>query len=163
MDDGCKATIVKGKRAGEVCGKTLYGDTDKCWGHQPKAVKDEKGFGGPQEGSGPPRRPRMSDMFWEVYEEKRSELRAAVDEALTAERAVVVGNGPTAHVELVPDHPTRLKALDMVADRTDGKPRQSVEMSGPEGSPITANLITDPSLAEAARDVLRRAATSSSD
>lgn len=163
MDDGCKAIVTKGERKGEVCGKPLYDGTDKCWGHQPKEVKDAKGFGGPQEGSGPKPRPRASDMFWEVYEEKRDALRKAIDEALEADRAVVVGNGPSAHVEHVPDHPTRLKALDMVLDRTDGKPRQSLEMSGPEGSTIPIGVVMDDELAQKARDVLRDAAASSGD
>lgn len=133
---GCKATISKGKRKGEVCGKQTYCDTDKCWGHQPKEVKAEKGFGGAQEGSGRPRRPRLSELYAEVAEEKREEIRAVLDRGLKAKRAVVVGNGPSAHVEEVEDIPTQLKTVAEITDRTDGKARQAVELTGEDGGPI---------------------------
>lgn len=163
MDSGCKATVSKGSREGEVCGKPLWGDTEKCWGHQPKEVKEAKGFGGAQEGSGRPRRPREIELYQEVANEFQEEIRQALRDGLTAKRAVVVGNGSDAHTEEVDDIPTRLKTVDMIADRLHGKPRQSTEISGPQGQPIAATVITDSDVAEAARDVLRRAASSGGD
>jgi hypothetical protein len=111
------------------------------------------------ENGGRPRKPRTSEIYAQVAEEMREEIREVLKRGLMATRHVVVGNGPEAHVEEIPDIPMQVKTAAELADRTDGKPRQSVEMSGPEGQPITTNLISDPSLAQAARDVLRRAAT----
>ena len=42
---------------------------------------------------------------------ERNETLSVLFDALGAERAVVVGNGPTAHVQHVPDIPTRLAAV----------------------------------------------------
>jgi hypothetical protein len=58
--------------------------------------------------------------------EVNSELRAI---AFHAVRPVVVGNGPSAYVELQPDYPTRLAALREMLDRGYGKPKQSSEVT----------------------------------
>jgi hypothetical protein len=46
-------------------------------------------------------------------------------EALTAARAIVVGNGPTAYVEMAADHLTRIAAVRELLDRSYGRPSQS--------------------------------------
>lgn len=117
-------------------------DNGFCMAHQPDNVKDSRGFGGSQEGSGRPRKPRLSELYAEVAEEMREKIREVLVEGLNADRGVVVGNGPTAHVEQVPDIPTRLKTAAEIADRTDGKPRQAIEHSGPEGGPMEVVPVT---------------------
>jgi hypothetical protein len=76
-----------------------------------------------------------------LREDVRDMLEAAtpkaaqrVIEALDAERPVVVGNGPHAHVELHPDHDVRLKAYHAIFDRLHGKPAQ--EVTGADGGPL---------------------------
>ncbi len=54
--------------------------------------------------------------------------------ALDAERAIVVGNGPTASVEMVPDHGERIKAANALLDRRYGKPNQAI--TGEDGGPL---------------------------
>lgn len=44
---------------------------------------------------------------------------------------------------IVTDHDTRIKAADRVADRYLGKPAQAVELSGPDGGPITVEHEVD--------------------
>jgi hypothetical protein len=61
-------------------------------------------------------------------------------EARKATRHVVVGNGPTAHVEEVPDIPTRLAAAKEVMDRTHGKSKQVNEITGADGGPLTVTF-----------------------
>lgn len=64
-----------------------------------------------------------------------------VIEALDADRPVVVGNGPGARMELVPDHDVRIKAANTIMDRIHGKPAQ--EISGPDGGPLFGSLVPD--------------------
>lgn len=153
----CKATTIRD----EPCKSPSVQANGFCVAHQPQEVKDSIGFGGAQPGSGRPRRPREIELYQEVATEFQEEIRQALRDGLTAKRSVVVGNGPDAHTEEVEDIPTRLKTVDMIADRLHGKPRQATEISGPEGHPLTTNIISDPEIAEAARAVLRRAAPSS--
>jgi hypothetical protein len=55
------------------------------------------------------------------------ETLAPLKEALSAEKSVVVGNGPQAHVEKVPDIPTRMAAARELLDRGYGRPKQTVD------------------------------------
>jgi hypothetical protein len=130
---GCKATT----KAGNACKSTSVQDNGFCFSHQPAEVRESKGFSA-EAGhlGGRPRRPRLSELYAEVAEEKREEIRAVLDRGLQAKRSVVVGNGPTAHVQEVEDIPTQLKTVAEITDRTDGKARQSVELTGDEGGPI---------------------------
>jgi hypothetical protein len=50
-------------------------------------------------------------------------------DALQAERAVVVGNGPSATMEMVPDYSTRIAAVRELLDRGYGRPKQSSEVT----------------------------------
>jgi hypothetical protein len=59
---------------------------------------------------------------------RSGEVCDALWAALHAERALVVGNGPTAHLELVPDHPTRIAAARELLDRAYGRTRQASEV-----------------------------------
>lgn len=153
----CKATT----KAGGDCKAAPLTDSEFCLAHSDAETRRSMGFVG--ENGGRPRKPRLSELYAEVAEEMRDEIREVLKRGLKAQRAVVVGNGPSAHVEEVEDIPTQLKTAAEIADRTDGKPRQSVEMSGPEGEPISASIIFDPETADKARDVLRRASTSGGD
>jgi siroheme synthase (precorrin-2 oxidase/ferrochelatase) len=63
--------------------------------------------------------------------------------ALEAERSVVVGNGPTAHVETVEDIPTRIAAARELLDRAYGRSKSSSEIT----------LISDDVLAQAMRQM----------
>jgi hypothetical protein len=53
---------------------------------------------------------------------------APLFEALTATRAVVVGNGPSAYVDAVDDFPTRIVAVRELLDRAYDKPRSAVNV-----------------------------------
>lgn len=73
---------------------------------------------------GRPRAPRAVDVLRERLEARIDDWLQVLEDARTAERGVVVGDGPTAHVEFFDDHPTRLKAFREVFDRGYGKPMQ---------------------------------------
>jgi hypothetical protein len=87
-------------------------------------------FVGGRPGSGRPRKPREIDVIREWIEERTGEIAAALwVTAFTAERAVVVGNGPTAHIVMVPDEPIRLASRKELLDRGYGRPQQSAEIT----------------------------------
>lgn len=60
-------------------------------------------------------------------------------EALKADRAVVVGSGPAATVEMVPDHDVRIKAGEKIMNRIHGTPSQ--EVTGTDGGPLFAATV----------------------
>lgn len=55
-------------------------------------------------------------------------------EALDADRGIVVGEGDTATIEMVPDWNMRVKAAAIILDRVAGKPVQ--EIATEEGRPL---------------------------
>ena len=56
---------------------------------------------------------------------------------------MVVGTGPKARVETVPDIPTRMRAANAVLDRVYGKAKQSVDVAE-----VTPNRFADKSIEE---------------
>jgi hypothetical protein len=72
------------------------------------------------------------DIIRERIEQDVDPVLAPLWAGLQAERAVVVGNGPTAHVEFAPDYATRIAAARELLDRGYGRPMQAtaVEHSG---------------------------------
>lgn len=140
----CKGTT----RAGKACSAYPLTDSDFCLAHSDEERRASVGFTG-EAGKlgGRPRKPRVVDVLREKVEDEIEEWLEPLYEARKATKHVVVGNGPTAHVEEVPDIPTRLAATREVIDRTHGKARQSVELSGADGGPVK---LTFAELAEAA-------------
>lgn len=137
----CKATT----RAGEPCRSTSLWDNGLCFGHQPAEVKAKHGFS-PENGKrgGRPRKPTLIEVWREQVEKDYEKVLAVFREGLEAERALVVGNGPTAHLETAPDIPTRIKAAESYVDRVYGKPTQTTELSGPGGKPIEHDVVELP-------------------
>lgn len=137
----CKSPPMKG---GEYC---LSHDADKSASVGFVAEAGRLG--------GRPRRPREIELIQEVAEERKAELRAVYADGLVADRAVVVGNGPTAHVEHVPDYPHRHRVAESMIDRLCGKAVQMVDVSS-ESRSITLQLdATDPETRVALHEFLR--------
>lgn len=100
------------------------------------------------------RRPRFLDSLRETVENEVAEFMAPYREAMSAEKPVPVGNGRYARVEMVPDHRTRIQAVEAIADRAFGKPKQVQEISGPGGGPIVTEVPTDPEREKAVATIL---------
>lgn len=113
-------------KAGKPCRSTSVRDNGLCFAHQPEEVRESHGFGGPQPGAGRPRSPRVVDVLRERIEADIDRWLQPLEDALTADRGVVVGDGPHARVEFVPDHGKRLKAQEQAFDRAFGRPTQPV-------------------------------------
>jgi hypothetical protein len=129
----CKATNAKGAPCGAnplrpgtiIEGIAVSGDY--CRQHD-QDLPDSARIGGATPGAGRKPKPHVVDIIRERIEERSGEVLDALWAALKAERAVVVGNGPTAHVELVSDHPTRIAAARELLDRAYGRTRQANEV-----------------------------------
>jgi hypothetical protein len=94
---------------------------------------------------GRPRNPSVIDRLREKVEAQSDEIVSKLwDLVENATRTVVVGTGPNAYTEVVPDNDLRLKALRELLDRSHGRPKQATEISGPGGGAIpTAPLIPE--------------------
>ena len=114
-------------KTGRPCKAAPLHDSDCCLAHTDEETRLSTGFGAP--GTGRPRNPRAVDVLKERIEAGIDEVLKPLWDALTAERAVVVGNGPTAYVESVKDHPTRIAAVRELLDRGYGRPKQATEIT----------------------------------
>lgn len=121
---GCHGTTKKGV----ACKAPPLRDSDYCIGHTSKETKVSLGFGGPQEGSGRPKKARTVDLMREWVED-HPEAFEVIQDALKAERAIVVGNTKDAYVEYVPDWPTRIIAFKELMDRSYGRAKSSTELT----------------------------------
>lgn len=91
------------------------------------------GFGGSENGAkgGHAKRvPRLTEKLAERVEQRADEIMDQLFKGLHAERAVVVGTGPKARVEIVPDQDMVLKTVREIWDRMEGRPKQATELSG---------------------------------
>jgi hypothetical protein len=79
--------------------------------------------------------------------------------------AILTGESKDGEVRasLIEDLGAQIAAAEKLLDRVYGRPKQATEISGPDGGPLTTALITDPSMAAQARDLLRAAAASRED
>jgi hypothetical protein len=90
------------------------------------------------------RKPRLGDVLRERVEAEAEAIIGAYVAALHDEEA---------------DHETRMRAADRLLDRVYGRPRQGVELSGPDGVSLTApgRLVVEDARVRAAVGELRSA------
>lgn len=163
--------LCKGKtRSGKRCGAWPLKGTERCAAHP--LSPGSAGFGSSEQAAeagklgGRPRLPRPHEVLRERIEANIDRWLKPYEDALEANRAVVVAGGSDekgeqlpSRVELVPDHRARMRAAREPLDRVYGKPRQQVELGGSE-TPIRAEIVAvdDSAVADAAHDFLRRIA-----
>lgn len=158
------------KRRRRCTGKTTRGarcqawplrGTKRCAAHP--VSPDSARFGSPEQAAaagakgGRPRLPRPHEVLREKIEGDLERWLAPLEDALNAERAIVVGSGESAEIERVPDHKIRLQATREAHDRVYGKPKQQVELGGSE-VPIRAEIVAvdERTVAEATHEFLRK-------
>jgi hypothetical protein len=144
-------------KKGQPCKAAPLKDRDVCLAHADEELRLSAGFGGVQQGSGRPRVPRVTDVYADELHRRVGEhveelIGRLVSIAMDAERTVVVGTGPNARTEIAPDQVLQLAALRELNDRILGRPRQSLEHSGPDGGPI--HVQSPPDAQERARRAL---------
>ena len=128
MAKKCSAKTKAGKR----CKANARYDSGYCNAHSPKELQERSGFGGAQPGAGRPRTPKAIDALRERIEKDIDRWLQPLEDGLTADRGVVVGDGENARVEFFADHPTRMKAMQLAFDRAFGKPAQAIKHSTEE-------------------------------
>ncbi len=173
------------RKAGGPCGAnpirpgTLVGGVavsgDWCIHHDPDLPESAR-IGGRQPGAGRPAVPRHTDVARRLVEENIVAVQRPYWRALGFD--VEIGpNGPqlvtledggaklygtsktgTVRMSAYDDLGAMMQASERLQDRTFGRPRQALEVSGPDGDPISTSVILDGGLAREARDLLRRAA-----
>lgn len=131
-----KPTCTSTTKAGNPCKSPPLTGTTHCISHAPRETKVSAGFGGPQPGAGRPRAPRAVDVLKERIEQDIDAVLNPLWAALDATSGLVVGNGSTAEVEVIPDFRTRITAARELLDRAYGRPKQATEISGPDGGPV---------------------------
>jgi hypothetical protein len=128
----CAGITKKGTR----CKAPPLKDSDFCLAHAEEKTREKAGFGGSQEGAGRPPKPKATEVMKERVEEKIDDVLKPLFDGLTARRAVVVGQGPGAHIEIVDDAQTRIRASESILDRVYGRPKQMTEITGEDGEPL---------------------------
>lgn len=146
-------------KKGKACRSWALHGLDVCLSHADEETRRKVGFGGPENaaaGGKAKRVPRLTEVLSQRVEERADEIMDKLFLMLDAQRAVVVGTGPKARVEVVPDQDLALKAIREIYDRFEGRPKQATELSGPDGGPIPteAQIPTDKDFEERYRSGL---------
>lgn len=125
-------------KAGKACKAAPLKDADVCLAHADAETRESTGFIAANGKGGRPKVPSVIDLIRQEVEARMDDIFAHLWDLVEApDRVVVVGNGPDAHTEIVPDKELRLKALKELMDRSHGRPKQATEISGPGGGPVT--------------------------
>ncbi len=104
---------------------------DYCRGHDPTLPSrtqlraEDRAKGGKAK-----RIPKLSELLRKRVEAQADEILDKLFAMLDAERAVVVGNGPKARVEFVPDMELVLRVIREIFDRAEGRPKSVSEFTG---------------------------------
>ncbi len=120
-------------KAGEPCGAYARKGKTTCMGHADRAEQDAAGFGGSEngrKGGEATRVPKLTELLRQRVEERADEILDKLFGMLDAERAVVVGTGPKARLEIVEDPDLVLKAIKEIYDRAEGRPKSVSEFTG---------------------------------
>lgn len=133
----CKATTKKNA----PCRAAPLSDSDFCLAHADPETRSKTGFIPNNGKGGRPKNPRVVDVLREALEQDADLILGVYRDAMEATRAVVVGNGPSACTEIVPDYATRVKAADAYQDRVIGKPKQTQELTGAGGDPLPLGVL----------------------
>lgn len=129
----------------EIRGKKYQLKT--CVMHSSPAIRKELGLlnTDPRANPGAGRKPKPTAMsiLRARFEENADRYLQPLEDAITALKAHVVGNGGSAHLEFTPDIALQLKAMETMIDRIYGRPKQVTELTGFEGGPVEVQVPND--------------------
>ncbi len=121
---------------GEPCKAQPLKDADVCLAHADAATRESTGFVADNGKGGRPKNPRAVDVLKDKIEADVDKVLDPLWEALEADSGYVVGNGPSAELQMVADHRTRIAAARELLDRGYGKPKQQTEITGADSGPV---------------------------
>ena len=141
-------------RAGKTCRSAAMKGTGLCYAHTPGGLLTRCAEGGIAK-----RKPRPNEVLRGQLEELNDDAIRALTEALRADRALVVGQGPTAWVATAPDHAVRLGAAKELWDRLYGRPAQTTRLEAGGGGVLLAAVLPpdDPGHTAEVQELLERA------
>lgn len=141
----CQVAKIRGK----------YYKLNTCLMHSSDAIRDELGILNPPRGNvGRKKKVHPMDILRQRFEEEAERYLQPFEEALAAMKAVVVGNGASAHIEMVEDVALRLKAVESILDRIYGRPKQVTELTGADGGAVEVAVPNDDERKQALAAVL---------
>jgi hypothetical protein len=149
-------------KAGKTCGAPAVKGTGVCFSHTPGGLAGQASAGGAAKPKMVQPREVTRDQF-EQFRDRLAELSGdavrALTDALVADRALVVGNGPEAWVATAPDHAVRLSAAKELWDRLYGRPSQTTRLEAGGGGMLLAAVLPpdDPGHAAEVAELLERA------
>lgn len=94
------------------------------------------------------------DVLRKRFEEEAERYFKPFEDSLQAMKAVVVGNGGSARIELVEDMLTRMRAAEAVMDRIYGRPKQVNEITGADGGALEVKVPDDEARKAALAEIL---------
>jgi hypothetical protein len=141
-------------KRGNPCRSPAVNGTELCFSHTPGGLDVQAAAGGLAK-----RKPRPNEVLREQLEELNDDAIRALTDALGADRALVVGQGPTAWVATAPDHAVRLGAAKELWDRLYGRPAQTTRLEAGDGGVLLAAVLPpdDPGHAAEVQGLLERA------
>lgn len=116
-----------------------------CAMHAPAPIKRELNlfqYGHPGK-AGRKKKKTALDLVRERIEGEAERYLQPLEDALIALKAVVVGNGASAHIEYTEDLALRVDTAFKILDRVYGKPKQTTELSGVGGDAIEIIVPSD--------------------
>lgn len=144
----CTATTNAGnpcpQKAAVVTIKGKQYKLKTCVMHAPDPIKMAIGIHPTQNlGQGRKKNKTALDLVRERIEGEAERYLQPLEDALIALKAVVVGNGASAHIEYTDDLALRVDTAFKILDRVYGKPKQTTELSGVGGDAIEIIVPSD--------------------
>lgn len=115
-----------------------------CVMHSSDPIKKALGIHKSQHhGQGRKKKKTALDIVRERIEGEADRYLQPLEDALIALKAVVVGNGASAHIEYTDDLALRVDTAFKILDRVYGRPKQITEVSGTDGDAIEIRVPND--------------------
>lgn len=141
----CGTIVVKGKRY----------QLKTCTMHASAPIKKALGIHHSQyKGQGRKKNKTALDLVRERIEGEAERYLQPLEDALTALKAVVVGNGASAHLEYTEDLALRVDTAFKILDRVYGRPKQITELSGTDGDAIEVRVPNDDERKQSVAEIL---------
>lgn len=135
-----------GQRAVNVRLKGKIYKLETCIMHASPAIRKHLDLITPPTGranTGRKKTPTPHSILKARFEADADRYLKPLEDALTAMKAVVVGNGASAHIEFTEDLALRISAVEKMLDRIYGRPKQQLEHTGSDGHAIEVNVPSD--------------------
>lgn len=123
--------------------------------HAAKPIREELGLG-INANKGRKKKQTALDIMRARVEAEADRYLQPFEDAITALKAVVVGNGGSAHIEYTPDIALQLKAANDILDRIHGRPKTTTEVTVNDNDAAAAKVPSDEERKKAMAAILQQ-------